>query len=90
VVASRPETEWDATQRGWMLALAEHRSGRCKGCGHKLDETTGRKGARQRWQIRKARCWACHDLEGVRLQHLKNDKPDDRPGARLMWVEKAG
>lgn len=87
-MASQPETEWDAIQRGWMLALAEYRAGKCSGCGHNLDETLGNKGARQRWRVQKARCWACHDLEGVRAQNAKTDKPEDLPGARLMWVEK--
>lgn len=88
MVASRPETEWDALQRAWMIALGEYRATRCKGCGNNVEETTGPQDG-LRWQVRRVRCWACHDLEAAHLVNSKTDKPETYPGARLMWVEKA-
>lgn len=36
---SQAEPEWDDDERGWMLALIEHRRTTCSGCGHPLDES---------------------------------------------------
>jgi hypothetical protein len=40
VLTSTVEVEWDDEERGWMLALAEHDSDVCGGCGGYLSETT--------------------------------------------------
>lgn len=85
LVGSAPETEWDTLQRGWMLALAEYRASRCRRCGNNINETTAKEGTHQ-WRVRKVRCFACDALEGAQQQ--ASNKPEDRPGARLMWVEK--
>jgi hypothetical protein len=37
---SQPETEWDETEQGWMLALGLYRKTRCPGCGGDLAVTT--------------------------------------------------
>lgn len=68
-----------------MLALAEYRATRCRRCGNNVNETTAMEGTHQ-WRVRKVRCWACHELEGA--QNAAPNKPEDRPGARQMWVEK--
>jgi len=68
-----------------MLALAEWRARQCQRCGHNLDETTAKEGTHQ-WRVRRMRCWACDALEAA--QQSASNKPEDRPGARLMWVEK--
>lgn len=41
MVSSREwaESEWDAEQRGWMLALADYEATRCQGCGGDVHET---------------------------------------------------
>lgn len=33
MVSSRPEVEWDETERAWMLALDEYEAGLCPMCG---------------------------------------------------------
>lgn len=87
-MASRPETEWDPQQRGWMLALAEYRALRCPcGCGHNVNDTTAKQGTHQ-WKVRKVRCMARDALEAARQKAEKTAKPEDRLGARLTWVEK--
>jgi hypothetical protein len=40
LVSSRPESEWDEEQQGWLLALALARQLTCDGCGGWLPETT--------------------------------------------------
>lgn len=86
-MASRPETEWDDLQRGWMLALAEFRATRCPcGCGHHIDKTTAKEGTHQ-WRVRKVRCMA-RDAELAAQQKAPNEAKD-RPEARLWWTEEA-
>lgn len=70
-----------------MLALAEVRAGRCKGCGQDLADTTAHEGMHE-WRVRRMRCHGCAALEVERLKASKVDKPESLPGARLMWVEK--
>lgn len=86
MVASRPETEWDAEQRGWMLALAEFRASRCPcGCGHNAKDTTGMEIPGQ-WVARRVRCHARAALEAAQAAAPNN--PEDLPGARIWWSEK--
>lgn len=83
---SRPETEWDARQRGWLLALDEYRASRCPcGCGHNAADTTAKEGT-VRWRVRKIRCHARDAL--VAAQQAASNKPEDRPEARIWWTEK--
>lgn len=39
-MSSTPETEWDETEQGWILGLAEYRAGLCRHCGQPLTDTT--------------------------------------------------
>lgn len=86
-MSSRPETEWDPQQRGWMLALAEYRASRCPcGCGHDVADTTAKEGVHQ-WRARKVRCHARAAM--LTAQQKAPNEPKDLPEARLWWVEKA-
>lgn len=38
MVASRPEAEWDDTERAWMRDLAEHEAALCPLCGLPSDQ----------------------------------------------------
>lgn len=38
LVSSRPEVEWDDTERAWMLGLAEYEAGLCPLCGLPSDQ----------------------------------------------------
>lgn len=40
LVSSIPESEWDAQERGWMLAYAAYLENCCARCGGDLHETT--------------------------------------------------
>lgn len=85
-MASRPETEWDGRQRGWLLALAEYRATRCPcGCGHNAADTTAKEGT-YRWRARRVRCMARDAM--VAAQQQASSKPEDRAEARLWWTEK--
>ena len=37
---STTESEWDDTERAWMLALHVYNTDRCQGCGGRWSETT--------------------------------------------------
>lgn len=88
LVASRPESEWDAQQRGWMLALAEFRASRCPcGCGHSVADTTAKAGTHE-WRVRKVRCFARDALVAAQQAAAKDAKPEDRLDARIWWTEK--
>lgn len=86
MVASRPETEWDAQQRGWMLALAEYRASRCGGCGQNVYESQTHEGTHA-WRAKARRCWACDRLGRTQAQAAEQF-PDVPPGARKWRVEK--
>lgn len=74
-----------------MLALAMYRDSRCPcGCGHNVAETTAPEEGRDRtrdWKVRRTRCHARAAME--QAQQQASDKPEDLPGARLWWTEKA-
>ncbi|HEX5996944.1 MAG TPA: hypothetical protein VFY84_17515 [Jiangellales bacterium] len=83
LVSSVPETEWDETEQGWMLALAEYRASLCPcGCGHKAADTLAMEGTHQ-WRVRKVRCHARDQLAVA-----QNAYNGQRPEAVLWSVEK--
>jgi uncharacterized protein with PIN domain len=55
------ESEWDETQRAWMLALADYEQSRCQGCGGDVNETFDPEndGA---WI---AEAWRCHRCTAI-------------------------
>lgn len=86
LVASRPETEWDAEQRGWVLALAVFRNSRCPcGCGHNVADSTGQE-VPGMFRAQRVRCHARAALDLAQAQ--APNKPEDLPGARIWWTDK--
>ena len=85
MVASRPETEWDDWQRGWMLALFEYRASRCPGCGQNVAESMAPEGAHV-WRAQSRRCWAC-DAKATAMDAAPHGE-HDRPVARYWTVRK--
>jgi hypothetical protein len=85
-VSSTPETEWDAEQRGWVLALAEYRASRCPcGCGHNSADTLGEE-VPGRWRVKRVRCHARAAM--IIAQEAAPNEPKYQPAARIWWTEK--
>jgi hypothetical protein len=69
-VATR-EPEWDAGQRGWMLALAEYRAGRCPDCRGELKQTL----SIEDWDVEPPiRCHRCTAIAEAASDHAKDHK----------------
>lgn len=73
-----PETEWDETERGWMLGLSEYQAALCPcGCGHMARDTTSED---TEWVAGDpVRCYARHAL--VVAQKVERVHPE-----ALLWT----
>jgi hypothetical protein len=76
-VSSTPETEWDAEQQAWAVALGVYRTGLCPVCGGDLEEC-GQAGV---WEVPAPR--RCHRTDALMLAQEARTNTS-RPGA-LMW-----
>lgn len=79
MVESRPEVEWDDTERAWMLALAQWREGRCSVCGGPAEECQG-EGAE--WRYEAAMPVRCHRMTAILRAQGEVDR--EHPQA-LLW-----
>lgn len=84
MVASIPETEWDAEQRAWLLALAIYRASRCPHCGGDITEC-GPESA-SKWKVPPPR--RCYRTDALAIAQESSNRP--RPHALLWRVEKVG
>lgn len=82
MASSTPETEWDAEQRGWMLALAVYRAGLCPLCGGPLDECGPK--SKGMWTAPPPR--RCYRVDAVAL--AQEGRKDARAHALLWRTEK--
>lgn len=79
MVASTPETEWDADQQGWMVALAVYRAGRCPLCGGDIEECGSK--SRGTWEVPlPRRCWRTDALIAAQEARTKTEHPQ-----ALLW-----
>ena len=77
------ESEWDADERAWMLALGEYRDGLCRTCGGTLDETTDALNEDRYHRLDPVRCYRC-------LEYARADaayKEDQYPLTLIHRVE---
>lgn len=65
------ESEWDALQQGWMVALAEYEASRCPGCGGDLNETLTTEAESYRVPP-PARCGRCTRIAQAQEVHAKD------------------
>lgn len=65
------ESEWDAEQQDWMLALAEYEASLCPGCGLPFEETADPKNQDRYVTGPPVRCHACTAL-GVAHERYKD------------------
>lgn len=79
LIRSVPETEWDAEQQGWMLALGLYRAGRCPVCGGDIEECGP--ASRGTWEVPPPR--RCYRADAIALAQ-DDRKRTPRPHA-LMW-----
>lgn len=77
------ETEWDAAQRGWMLALHLYRKLVHEPCGGYLPDTTGETAADAYTVDVPMRCEKCTAVAEAQAAHLKGDHAP-HPEA-LLW-----
>lgn len=76
-MSSTPEIEWDPTERGWMLALAEYERGLCENCGHDLAETIPPASEPEDWKaLPPLRCSACTRIAQQQDEYAKADQPN--------------
>lgn len=75
LVSSIPETEWDASERGWMLALVEYRKGLCQQCGGLLKETTDPKNEDGYKHLPPVCCERCKEFERARRDYEEDPFP---------------
>ncbi len=86
VVALRPETEWDPTEREWAQALTWYRDQVLCPCGCGFDRQVawdpGTEFARHVPPPTR-----CHVRTGITLaqQQWADDHPGDKTGAALLW-----
>jgi hypothetical protein len=73
--------EWDETEQGWMLALAEYRADRCPGCSGQLSETTAEDAERAFVGEPPHRC---HKCTAIAIKQAEYQKTAPWPQA-LLW-----
>lgn len=80
------EAEWDDTEQGWMLALAEWERGRCHLCGGDLTECWDRS-SEGRWQVPPPiRCQRTTAIAAGRKPYENNDTVP-APHALMFWAQ---
>lgn len=86
MVASRPEVEWDDTERGWFLALADYRATLCPLCGGPRDECMSPEAETAYEAALPVRC---HKTTALRRgQKARQDKPGEHDDALLWGVQR--
>lgn len=81
------ESEWDETEQGWMLALAEWESSRCQVCGGDLTECWDATGERAFTVPPPIRCHRATAIAVARKPY-DTDAAVTAPHALLFWAER--
>lgn len=85
MVASRPEVEWDETERGWMIALVRYRQTLCPLCGGPRDECQSAEAENAYEGTLPVRCHKTTAMK--RAQESRKDSPGEHPDALLWGVQ---
>lgn len=84
-MASRPEVEWDETERGWMLGLERYRETLCPLCGGPRDECQSPEAENAYEGSLPIRC---HKTTAMRrTQDARKDNKAEHPDALLWGVQ---
>lgn len=79
MVASRPEAEWDDTERAWMLSLAAYEASLCPLCGLPSEQCQAIEAENLAYAPTPTRC----HVATARMQRTEEYKDAKHPGALL-------
>lgn len=77
MVSSRPEVEWDDTERAWMLGLAAYEATLCPMCGLPSEQCQSPEAERLSYAGVPNRC----HVATARMQRAEDYKESPHPGA---------